>query len=311
MSRAKTVIDSLPTKVGKLVKAAGAISTAPAERPDFLHAVMCQAALPRSRQEGLSFERKVGSLAMRCDAGKAWTGTAWEQQPLPFGVRPRLALIHICSEAVRKQSKEIEVGSSVRDFLLQLGMDTGGRGYSQFQGQMAALAACRLQFGMIAPDNGRVINVDAKPISKFDAWLNKDDEQQALWPGKLTLTGEFFDSLLRQAVPLDHRALAALASSALSLDLYTWLAYRLCNVRRATGERVSWAALEQQFGGEYGNRKDFKREFVKRLVEVQAVYPEARIEPVDGGIKLLPSPPPVRRTTVAVKALTTGDKATG
>ena len=259
---AKTVLASLPAKVSRLVKAASSIAGAPPDRPDFLHAVMCQAALPRSRQDGLSFERQVGKLAMRCDAGKAWTGKAWEQQPLPFGVRPRLALIHICSEAVRKQSKEIEVGGSVRDFLLQLGMDTSGRGYSQFQGQMAALAACRLQFAMKDPEGGRVVNMDAKPISRFEAWLSNDDGQQVLWPGKLTLTSEFFDSLLRQAVPLDHRALAALSSSALSLDLYTWLAHRLCSVTRRGGEKISWASLEQQFGGEYGgNRKDFKREF--------------------------------------------------
>jgi len=307
MTRAKTVIAALPANVVKLVEAGSKIALDPQGRPDFLHAVLCQAALPRSRQEGLSFERTVGGLAMRCEAGKAWTGTEWEQQPLPFGVRPRLALIHICSEAVRKQSREIEVGHSVRDFLLQLGMDTSGRGYSQFQGQMAALAACRLQFGMMDAKGERVVNVDAKPISRFDAWLTDDSGQRTLWPGKLTLTGEFYDSLLRQAVPLDHRALAALASSALSLDLYTWLAYRLCTVRKAIGERVSWASLEQQFGGEYGgNRKGFKAEFRKRLVEVRTVYPEARIELVDGGVKLLPSPPPIRRTTVAVGAIPSG-----
>lgn len=300
MSAARTASAALPAKIKRLANTASEIATNNAQRPDFLHAVLCQAALPRSKQDGRTFERIVGGIAMRCEAGSAWTGTAWQDQPLPFGVRPRLALVHICSEAVRRQSKDVEIGASVREFLLQLGMDTGGRGYAQFQAQMAALAACRLQFGVMSESGKRSVTVDAKPISSFEAWLSDDNGQRALWPGRLTLTGEFFESLLTQAVPLDHRALAALQHSALALDVYTWAAYRLWQIKAPTGQRISWAALEAQFGGEYTNRRDFKREFVKRLREVLAVYPTARIEPIDGGINLFPSPPPVSRTFSAI-----------
>lgn len=306
MSAARPVGSALPANIRRLVDAAGEIAVDKPRRPDFLHAVLCQAALPRSKQEGRTFERKVGSIAMRCEAGSTWTGTGWQEQPLPFGVRPRLALVHICSEAVRHQSRDVEIGASVRDFLLQLGMDTSGRGYAQFQAQMSALAACRLQFGVTGDSGKRVVTVDAKPISTFEAWLNDDDGQRVLWPGRLTLTGEFFDSLLTQAVPLDHRALAALQHSAMALDVYTWAAYRLHQVKAVGGERISWAALEAQFGGEYASRRDFKREFVKRLREVLAVYPAARIEPVEGGINLLPSPPPIARTFSAMPLI---DKA--
>lgn len=301
MKRAKPVGESLPTHITRLVEAAGELmSDRSGQRPDFLHAVLCQAALPRSRQDVRTFQRVVGGISMRCDAGAAYNGQGWVEQPLPFGVRPRLALVHICSEAVRTQSKEVEIGHSIRDFLLQLGMATSGRGYAQFQAQMTALAACRLQFGIATESGNRALTVDAKPISQFEAWLSDDEGQRVLWPGRLTLTGEFYESLLRQAVPLDHIALSALQHSALSLDIYTWLAYRLWQVKRPAGEVVSWAALEAQFGGEYADRKDFKREFVRRLKEVRLVYPDAKIEPVDGGIKLLPSRPPVSRTTVSL-----------
>src|SRR4051812_43702144 len=41
------------------------------------------------------------------------------------------------------------------------------------------------------------------------------------------LDADYFDSLTKHAVPLDSRAVAALAHSALDLDVYTWLAQRL------------------------------------------------------------------------------------
>jgi hypothetical protein len=61
----------------------------------------------------------------------------------------------------------------------------------------------------------------------------------------LELSQEFFDTLAVHAVPLDHRALGALKHSALSLDLYTWLAHRLCRVRKPGGVKLSWDVWRQ------------------------------------------------------------------
>jgi Plasmid encoded RepA protein len=44
------------------------------------------------------------------------------------------------------------------------------------------------------------------------------------------LSAEYFESLQEHGVPLDERALAALAHSPLALDVYAWLAQRLCRV---------------------------------------------------------------------------------
>src|SRR5437660_596931 len=81
--------------------------------------------------------------------------------------------------------------------------------------------------------------VDAKPIEQFDAWLHPTGSQRTLWPGTLTLSGRFFETLLEHAVPLDKRALSALQHSALALDAYTWLAHRLCRINRPEGVKVS------------------------------------------------------------------------
>lgn len=262
---------------------------------NFLHSVLCQVGLPRRRAAEDSFERTNGHVSLLLRAGSLWTGSRWEKQPLPYGATPRLVLIHLCSEAVRTNSPVVQIGSSVRSFLLTIGADTGGREYKRFQAQMKALAACEMRLGI-----GQT-TVQAQPIDRFEAWLHETGEQGTLWPGTLELSPRFYDTLRQFAVPLDPRALGALRHSALALDTYTWLAHRLHRVRAATGAKVSWANLRDQFGQEYRDPKNFKYEMRKALVAVLTVYPEARVEIVDGGILLRPSPPPIPKVTAPVR----------
>src|SRR6185437_15180343 len=105
-------------------------------------------------------------------------------------------------EAIRTQSRRVELGDSMRQFLQTLGIRTnGGRrgGYTTLRRQMEALAACRLSIGMNCA--GKVVTVDAKPIKRFEAWFQQEGEQQALWPGVLELSPEFYETLTQHAVP--------------------------------------------------------------------------------------------------------------
>ena len=271
------------------------------DRADFLHAILCQVGMPRKATPGRVFERSSGGASMMLEAGKLWTGRTWREVPLPYGTRPRLVMVHVSSEAVRTRSREIHIGDSMKDFLIALGIDTNGGprgGYTMFKRQMEALAASRLTLGFTG--GGRAVTLDAKPISRFEAWLHPSGEQRPLWPGLLELSQEFFDTLAAHAVPLDHRALGALKHSALSLDLYTWLAQRLCRVRKPGGVKLSWENLREQFGQEYADPKNFKKEFRQAIRPALAVYPDARVEEVAGGILLRPSQPPMPKTQVSV-----------
>ncbi len=285
----------MPVTSARILKFAGAIADAQPERPDYLHSVLCQVGLPRSQTSALTFERTNGNASLLIEAGKLWDGKTWIQQPLPCGTRPRLALVHVSSEAVRSKSPVVEIGRSVREFLLRLNVDTGGKEYSSFTKQMRALSACRMSLGFGTE------TIDAKPIERFNAWMDGSGELPVHSPGVIELTPKFFASLTEFAVPLDARALAALRHSALALDVYTWLAHRLHRVKRVTGERVTWKNLRDQFGQEYADPKNFKRKMVTTLGAVRAVYPDARIEPVTGGLMLLPSRPPVTKTIVQTR----------
>lgn len=276
------------------------------ENPAFLHAVLCQVGLPRSPLDERVFVRENGSASLRLDAGAWHNGRTWEDMPLPSGTRPRLVLLHVCSEAVRTRSPVVEVEDSVRAFLRRLRIDTNGRHMKAFRRQMLALAVCRMQLGYRTAD--RVVNLKCDPIEEFEAWIQNDDNgQRAMWPGVMTLSPKFFDTLAEHAVPLDQGAIGELQNSALALDVYTWLAHRLCRVRQAGGAPVTWAALKGQFGQEYRSEKDFKRELVAALKKVLPVYPGARVEKIRGGLRLMPSPPPVKRKGVVVALPASGD----
>jgi hypothetical protein len=277
----------------RILDAAIEVLGEPPSTRSYLHAVLCQVGLPRTKQSGTIFQRESGSVSLRVRAGELWNGRQWEEQPLPYGTRPRLALVHVSSEAVRTRNPAVEVGHSVREFLLRLGMDTGGREYGNFQRQMRALAACEMRLGV------GMTTLRFQPIRDFAAWLHATGNQRTLWAGTITLTQEFFDSLLDAAVPLDPRALSALSHSSMALDIYTWLSHRLHRVRRLSGERVSWSALKQQFGQEYADPKNFVRKLRTALLSVRGVYPDARLEVVRGGLLLLPSRPPVPKASVA------------
>ena len=249
----------------RLIDAAADIMEAQADAPEFMHSVLCQVGLPRTKIDARTFQRSSGSAAIEIEAGKLYRRGQFVPAPLPYGAKPRLVLMHLCAEAVRTRCPEIQVGHSAREFLGRLGLDNSGHEYARFRAQMEALAACRMTLGMSIGE--RDITISTNPISRFEAWTQRDGASIGLWPGAMTLSGEFYTTLLEHAVPLDPRAIAALQKSSLALDVYTWLAHRLCRVRKEGGVKLSWTNLRQQFGQEYGCSKDFKKGIQSGIAE--------------------------------------------
>jgi len=276
----------------KLIEAGVEIATTQPAGEDmaFTHAVLCQVGLPRAKVEGREFMRQSGAAWVNVQAGYLDEGKGPVLQPIPYGVMPRLGLAWVSTFAVRNREREIPIGDSAAEFLRLMGMANDGRRYTTLRKQMHALAAARLQLGF----KGRTYN--GQPVQQFDAWVaNKDAQQRALWPGVMVLSEDYYGSLIESAVPLDNRALHALKGSALTLDVYAWLAHRLHRID-GRGVTLHWKALREQFAQEYQGKdpdKDFKKEFMPALKKVLAVYPQAKVKPVTGGVLLIGSPPPI------------------
>ena len=113
---------------------------------------------------------------------------------------------------------------------------------------------------------------------------------------EILLTEGFFDHLREHAVPLDENAVRQLRNSATSLDLYTWLSYRLPRINKTRPTLISWPQLAVHFGNEGNNIRKF-RQTIRDAWErqVSAVYPEARAEFDTAAIRLYASPAPLAR----------------
>jgi replication initiator protein len=283
----------------RLIDASTEIRQGDPDELTFMHTVLTQCALPAGKPQPdmLTWERRQGRAALLIEAGRVRHPTSgdWQQLGLPYGPKARLLLMHLNSEALRHGSPIIPVEDTMTAFFRRLmGKTQDGRQANMLKAQLSALAAATFRMSVVYDDQHSV-QVDAKVVSKFELWLTRDESQRVLWPSTLQLSLDYYDSLTRYAVPLDERAVAALAKSATALDVYCWLAQRLHRVPAERPQFVPWAALQEQFGQGYAEIRQFRAFFLRMLKQVKAVYQGARFDADRKGMCLLQSPPPVRK----------------
>ena len=132
-------------------------------------------------------------------------------------------------------------------------------------------------------------------FSKLRAEFPSSPSQQVLWTNYVEFTPAFYASLQNHAVPLRLEAISALKHSSRALDIYVWLAHRLCRVKEAKPVTLRWTTLRFQFGTRTQDIKSFKRAFKAALKQVLFVYPDANVSIIKGGLLLRSSKPPVAR----------------
>lgn len=267
----------------------------------FQHTVFCQTALPyRDPGEDVrEWKRINGSVALQVEAGSIWSQAAADflRLGLPWGTKPRLILAHLNAEALRQGSAEIEVESSLSAFVKRIRGFQHGREIRAFKDQLTRLSAATIRLAAERDDH-RTVQVNSQIVTAFELWPEKDERQRVLWPSTIRLSTEYFASLQAHAVPLYEADLAALAHSALALDLYAWLAQRLHRVTPTKPVFVTWAALKQQFGPDYVRMNKFKEKFRLALRQVRARYDRALLDLDGHGITLHHSLPPVTKRLV-------------
>lgn len=261
-----------------------------------IHSVLAICGLPYRRLpiEVREFERKQGNMALDVSAGSLRNDKGENiAQPLPFGPKARLILMHLCSQAVQTSSPTIDLNDSFTGFVRELGFnDSGGpRGaLTAFKQQLNALAACTMKVSVWQEGVG-VRTERITPIKSFDLWLSDNMHQGSLWPSSLTFSLDFYESLKAHALPVNIRAVRAFANSARTLDAYYWIGYRVTRLR--TAQTISWDALAQQFGGGYARQRDFRAAFAADLQHIKEMFPKLSVTASEHGITLLPAGPDV------------------
>src|SRR5215213_10169234 len=185
-------------------------------------------------------------------------GQSFEWVGVPFGSHARLILLYLQTEALRTGSREVELGTSLRDWLGRIGVSVGGMTGKSVRNQAERVSRCRLTFHLAT--SGRASGLVNQSIVDRALFIEEGDEKQ----GRLSLetaklSEGFFEQLKRHPVPLEEAAIKALSNNAPALDVYLWLAYRLHVLKE--DRLVPWAALKAQFGTGFSKLYHFKNKF--------------------------------------------------
>ncbi|MBL6459281.1 pirin [Belnapia sp. T6] len=265
----------------------------------------CLTALPHKKlADGQLWEKKGHRVMLVVEPGTirmAGGGGKSHHIGVPYGARARMILLYLQTEAIRRGSREVELGRSMRDWLGRMGLSWGGETGKALREQATRISACSLKFYWDGDNaEGWTKGGFVRSGLRFHDRLVTDDRQADLWEDRVVLDEVFWDALRQHPVPLREAALRELADRSASLDLYIWLAYRLHTLKKPTP--VRWAALKEQFGSHYTVGRNFRRDFRLALAPAVAAYPEARVEYDEGdaGLVLYPSRPPVAPRLVAV-----------
>jgi hypothetical protein len=266
----------------------------------FQHSVFCQTSLPyRNPGDDVRlWQRSQGTTFLEIEAGRVLHRAQKTSVPvgLPWGAKPRLILAHLNAEALRQQSPVIEVESSLSAFVKRIRGFQHGREIRGFKDQLTRISNASFRFATAFADGD--VQTNAYIIESFKLWPEKDERQRVLWPSSIEFSIKYFESLQQHAVPLNEADLAALAHSAMALDIYSWLAQRLHRINPNSSTFIQWPALKLQFGHGYGRMDNFKGPFRTALRQVYSRYKAARFEIDRYGMRLFNSLPPVAKRLV-------------
>jgi hypothetical protein len=250
--------------------------------PIYTHPGLCLTVLPhREIPPAQVWERRTGYASLLVQPLQGHDG---RMRGVPFGPKARLILLYLMTEAVKTRSRQVELGRSMCAWLNRMGLADSGKNYRIVHDQTDRIQHCLLSVQLSAAD-GRTEIADKIVRGSFNPF-DQENRQNVV-----ELSEGFYETVVRRPVPIVEAAVRLLAETAMPLDLYLWLAYRLHVLERPTP--VSWDALHRQFGAGTATVKHFKPRFVRDIKVAQAVYPEAHVDLTEAGVTLHPSPAPI------------------
>ena len=216
---------------------------------------------------------------------------------LPYGNLPRLLLAWVSTEAVRTGKRELQLGKSLIGFMRRLGIENdGGYPRRRLREQMERLfsSAISLHFR----GEGKSVHLAGVIAEQAVFWWDyKRPDMDSLFSSEIRLSQPFFDSIVRQPVPIDINCLQALRKSSLGLDLYLWLTYRTFSLREPLS--LTWKQLYVQHGpfpekaGDNVTVQAFRKKCLRELKKIQLAWPQLNYSTERGRLILHPTPPQI------------------
>jgi hypothetical protein len=210
---------------------------------------------------------------------------------LPFGPKARLLLGVINALALKQGSNKIDIeADTLPQFLQKIGLTDGGNQLKQARNQIARLSSSLISVSYKDSD-GSTMHGQMPIVKGFDLFPQSQPGQLLLWRRHITLTLDYWEELQKHPLPLSLEHLRVLSGNARAIDFYTFLAYRLHNLKRPLF--LSWVTMKEIFGGDIEQMFHFKDKMKQTAELVKMAYREARFSSNGQGWTFEQSPSPI------------------
>jgi hypothetical protein len=278
-------VPALSKRQRQIIDLSGAIAEQTREEANelgFMSRLLLMANLPY-RDPGLecrNWYRQNGNVAINVLPG--YKGK--EIIGLPYGAYPRLILAYLVTQAVKTQSPVIHLGKSFSQFLQLLDIKKGGKTYKQLNKQLERTLSA--SFSWTYEKDKRFSRINIQVSHQAQLWWDEKPAKDSLslWDNYIKLNTDFFQEIVRNAVPLDLRVLSVLKNSPLALDLYMFILWRIYKLKKPA--YISWESLQQQLGGQYADVNEFSRKCRTHIKRIKAIHPSLNISFVKGRLCL-------------------------
>ena len=280
----------------RVVDAAATYMAAEDSSSAYLFSGWAQAALPHKKlPDDAAWQVATDRVTLIVEPGRRASPGGPVSVGVPYGSRARLILLYLQSQALKTTSREVSLGSSLRDWLRRMDISPGGNSIAGVREQAERIARCRLSFQIKGAD-GRSGLVQQQVVDTA-MFTEAEDSSSGGFVERVQLSQTFFDQLRRHPVPVEDAAIRVINRHSVALDIYCWLAHRLHILKEPC--EITWRGLQAQFGAGTDRLRNFRSRFIENLDLALAVYPDALVEVSPRGLTLRPSPPPVSRQTPA------------
>ncbi len=235
---------------------------------------------------------------------------------LPYGKYPRLIMAYIITRAVanagrlkegkinREEALRIPLGRSMNQFLQAIGIGQRGTGGSKgtltiVREQLLRLADSRVT---VKSDDGvRARGKHTQIVDDWDLWFDtRDPNQGSFVESYIKLTPQFFKHVAEAPIPIDLNVLREL-NKPRAMDLYIWLTvkqYWLAKNNR-DAYTFTWEMIAANFATKElataVQRRDFRNEIKKSILELTTAWPDAGITADTGGVTVTRTAPSVQQ----------------
>lgn len=239
------------------------------------------------------------------EKGRVVNSSVVVSRGLPYGSLPRLVLSWVATEAITTRQRKIQLGRNMKDFMTRIGCQhvSGGDNGTltrTFQ-QATRLFSCTISLirNNTSFDDHSLSGMPGMPIVDRCDILSESARPSDMGGSYLVLSEWFFNEVTSHGVPCDLDSIIQLRNSALALDIYAWLTWRMSFIQKPTV--IRWETLHEQFGAQCANLRKFRQSFRFALGHVLEVYQNANVDDKanPAGILLYPSSTHIPRQTTS------------